>query len=151
MGKIIYFTKPSLPSLEEFLPCLEEIWQSRILTNEGPFHKKLEHALCEYLGVPYISLFTNATIALITALKALDIEGEVITTPYSFVATAHSLLWNGLSPVFVDIDRNTLNLDPKKIEERITVRTKTIMPVHVYGHPCEVDSVMPCNFWHSGE
>lgn len=137
----IYVTQPSLPPLEELIPYLEQIWENKVLTNGGPFHKQLETALCEYLGVPYISLFTNATVALITALKALDIQGEVITTPYSFVATAHSLLWNGIKPVFVDIDPKTLNLDPSKIEEAITPRTTAIMPVHVYGHPCDVDAI----------
>ena len=112
-----------------------------MLTNNGPFHQQLEAALCEYLGVPHISLFSNGTIALVTALKALDIQGEVITTPYSFVATAHSLLWNGIKPVFVDIDPVTLNLDPTKIEAAITPRTTAIMPVHVYGHPCDVDAI----------
>ena len=112
-----------------------------MLTNGGPFHQQLETALCEYLDVPYISLFTNATIALIISLKAKRVQGEVITTPYSFVATAHSLLWNGITPVFVDIDPVTLNLDPTKIEAAITKRTTAIMPVHVYGHPCDVDAI----------
>lgn len=112
-----------------------------MLTNAGPFHKQLEAALCDYLDVPFISLFSNGTIALITALKALDIKGEVITTPYSFVATAHSLVWNGIKPVFVDIDPVTLNLDPTKIEAAITPRTTAIMPVHVYGHPCDVEAM----------
>jgi dTDP-4-amino-4,6-dideoxygalactose transaminase len=137
----IYVTQPSLPPLEEFIPYLEQIWASKKVTNNGPFHQQLEAALCDYLGVPYISLFSNATIALITALKALDIQGEVITTPYSFVATAHSLMWNGIKPVFVDIDPVTLNLDPTKIEAAITPRTTAIMPVHVYGHPCNVDAI----------
>ena len=123
------------------MPYLEKIWENKVLTNGGPFHQQLEDALCEYLGVPYISLFTNGTIALITALKALNIQGEVITTPYSFVATAHSLLWNGITPVFVDIDPVTLNLDPAKIEAAITSRTSAIMPVDVYGHPCDVDAI----------
>lgn len=137
----IFVTQPSLPALEELIPYLEQIWENKVLTNGGPFHQQLEAALCEYLGVPYISLFSNGTIALITALKALDIQGEVITTPYSFVATAHSLLWNGITPVFVDIDPITLNLDPTKIEAAITARTTAIMPVHVYGHPCDVDAI----------
>jgi len=137
----IFVTQPSLPPLHELIPYLEQIWASKKLTNNGPFHQKLEEALCDYLGVPYISLFCNATIGLITALKALDIKGEVITTPYSFVATAHSLLWNGITPVFVDIDPVTLNLDPTKIEAAITSRTTAIMPVHVYGHPCDVDAI----------
>tara|TARA_R110002167_G_scaffold14301_1_gene58234 strand:- start:10997 stop:12115 length:1119 start_codon:yes stop_codon:yes gene_type:complete len=139
--KPIYVTQPSLPPLEEFIPYLEKIWDSKILTNGGPFHQQLEQALCEYLGVEYLSLFCNGTTALITALQALRIQGEVITTPYSFVATAHSLAWNGIKPVFVDIDPNTLNLDPLKIEAAITQKTTAIMPVHCYGHPCDVDAI----------
>jgi dTDP-4-amino-4,6-dideoxygalactose transaminase len=139
--KPIYVTQPSLPPLEDLIPYLQQIWDNKVLTNNGPFHQQLETALCQYLGVPYISLFSNATIALIAALKALNITGEVITTPYSFVATAHSLLWNGLQPVFVDIDPVTLNLDPAKIAAAITPRTTAIMPVHVYGHPCDVDAI----------
>ena len=138
---IIFVTKPSLPPLENLIPYLEQIWDNKVLTNNGPFHKQLENELCEYLGVPYISLFSNATIALITALKQLNITGEVITTPYSFVATAHSLLWNNIKPVFVDIDPVTLNLDPSKIEAAITPNTTAIMPVHVYGQPCDVDAI----------
>jgi dTDP-4-amino-4,6-dideoxygalactose transaminase len=141
MLKNVYVTQPNLPPLEEFIPYLREIWDTRILTNGGPFHQKLEAALCEYLGVEHIALFTNATIGLITALQALRITGEVITTPYSFVATAHSLLWNGIKPVFVDIDERTLNLDPSKIEAAITPQTTAIMPVHCYGHPCDVDAI----------
>ncbi len=137
----IFVTRPELPPLEEFLPYLQEIWETRVLTNNGPFHQKLEAALCEYLGVPYISLFTNATLALVTALQALRINGEVITTPYSFVATAHSLMWNGIKPVFVDIDPVTLNLDPRRIEAEITPQTTAIMPVHCYGTPCDVDAI----------
>ena len=127
--------------MEEFIPYLEKIWESKWLTNAGPFHEQLEKALCEYLGVEHIALFTNGTIALITALQALRITGEVITTPYSFVATSHSLLWNGIKPVFVDIDPLTLNLDPDKIEAAITPHTTAIMPVHCYGHPCDVDRI----------
>jgi dTDP-4-amino-4,6-dideoxygalactose transaminase len=134
----IYVTQPVLPSLEEFIPYLQEIWDNKILTNGGPFHQQLEQALCDYLGVKHLALFTNGTLALVTALQALRITGEVITTPYSFVATAHSLLWNGIKPVFVDIDPNTLNLDPDKIESAITPQTTAIMPVHCYGHPCDV-------------
>jgi dTDP-4-amino-4,6-dideoxygalactose transaminase len=134
----IYVTQPLLPPLEEFIPYLQQIWDSKILTNGGPFHQQLEQALCDYLGVKYIALFTNGTIALVTALQALRIKGEVITTPYSFVATSHSLLWNGIKPVFVDIDPHTLNLDPDKIEAAITSQTTAIMPVHCYGHPCDV-------------
>jgi dTDP-4-amino-4,6-dideoxygalactose transaminase len=140
-SKPIYVTQPFLPPLEEFIPYLEKIWESKVLTNGGPFHQQLEKALCEYLGVKHLALFTNGTIALITALQALRITGEVITTPYSFVATAHSLLWNGIKPVFVDIDQNTLNLDPSKIEAAITPQTTAIMPVHCYGHPSDVDAI----------
>jgi dTDP-4-amino-4,6-dideoxygalactose transaminase len=120
---------------------LREIWDSRVLTNGGPFHQQFEQQLCDYLGVKQIALFTNATIGLVTALQALRITGEVITTPYSFVATAHSLLWNGIKPVFVDIDPITLNLDPDKIEAAITPQTTAIMPVHCYGHPCDVERI----------
>lgn len=141
MAKPIYVTQPSLPPLAEFMPSLEAIWTNKILTNGGPFHQQLEKALCEYLGVKHISLFTNGTIALVTALQALRITGEVITTPYSFVATAHSLLWNGIKPVFVDVDPETLNLDPARIEAAITPQTTAIMPVHCYGHPCDVDAI----------
>ncbi len=139
--KKIYVTQPMLPPLDEFIPYLKQIWDSKILTNGGPFHQQLEQALCGYLGVKHISLFTNGTIALVTALQALRITGEVITTPYSFVATSHSLLWNGIKPVFVDIDPNTLNLDPDKIEAAITPQTTAIMPVHCYGHPCDVERI----------
>lgn len=137
----IYVTQPLLPDLKDFLPYLEQIWQNKILTNGGEFHRQFEAALCEFLGVQHISLFANGTLALITALQALRINGEVITTPYSFVATAHSLLWNGISPVFVDIEPDTLNLDPAKIEAAITPRTTAIMPVHCYGHPCDVENI----------
>ena len=137
----IYVTQPSLPPLEAFIPYLQQIWDNKILTNCGPFHQQLEQALCDYLGVKHIALFTNGTLALVTALQALRIGGEVITTPYSFVATAHSLLWNGIKPVFVDIDPVTLNLDPDKIEAAITPQTTAIMPVHCYGHPCAVERI----------
>lgn len=130
-----------MPLLEEFVPYLEKIWDRKILTNNGPYHKELERALCDYLGVEHIALFTNGTIGLVTALQALRITGEVITTPYSFVATAHSLLWNGIKPVFVDIDPDTLNLDPRRIEAAITPQVTAIMPVHCYGHPCDVDAI----------
>jgi dTDP-4-amino-4,6-dideoxygalactose transaminase len=140
-NKPIYVTQPVLPPLEEFLPYLEKIWESKWLTNAGPFHEQLERELCDYLGVKHIALFTNGTIALVTALQALRITGEVITTPYSFVATSHSLLWNGIKPVFVDIDPDTLNMDPGKIEAAITPHTTAIMPVHCYGHPCDVDRI----------
>ena len=139
--KNIYVTKPSLPPLEDFFPYLQKIWDSGVITNGGPFHQQLEYELCRYLGVKHLSLFSNGTIALVTALQALKIGGEVITTPYSFVATAHSLLWNNIRPVFVDIDPNTLNLDPSKIEGAITSETTAIMPVHCYGNPCEVDEI----------
>lgn len=139
--KKIPVTQPFLPDLNEFVPYLEKIWENKWLTNNGPFHQQLEKELCEYLGVKYISIFNNATIALITALQALRISGEVITTPYSFVATSHSILWNGLKPVFVDIDPETFNIDPKKIEEAITPETTAIMPVHCYSNPCEVEAI----------
>ena len=137
----LFVTQPFLPPLEEFIPYLEKIWNTKVLTNSGPFHGQLEQALCDYLGVKHLSLFTNATIALVTALQALRITGEVITTPYSFVATAHSLLWNGVKPVFVDISPDTLNLDPAKIEAAITPQTTAIMPVHCYGNPCDVERI----------
>ena len=137
----IYVTQPYLPPLEDFIPYLEKIWETKQLTNGGPFHKQLEEALCEFLGVEHISLFTNGTLALVTALQALRVTGEVITTPYSFVATAHSLLWNGIKPVFVDIDPISFNLDPNRIEAAITPQTTAIMPVHCYGRPCDVDAI----------
>jgi len=137
----VYITKPSLPSLKELTPYLESIWESKSLTNCGAFHQKLESALCQYLGVEYISLFTNGTIALLTALQALEIRGEVITTPYSFVATSHALLWNNITPVFVDIDPDSKNLDPDKIEAAITEKTTAILPVHCYGHPCDTQNI----------
>lgn len=140
-NKPVYVTQPYLPPLEEFVPYMEQIWNNKVLTNGGPMHQELEDALCEYLGVKHIALFNNGTIALLTALQALRITGEVITTPYSFVATAHSLLWNGLKPVFVDIDPNTLNIDPSKIEAAITPQTTAIMPVHCYGNPCDVKAI----------
>jgi dTDP-4-amino-4,6-dideoxygalactose transaminase len=137
----IYVTQPFLPPLEEFVPYLQQIWNSKILSNGGPFHQQLESALCEFLGVNHVALFNNGTIALITALQALGLSGEVITTPYSFVATAHSLLWRGLTPVFVDVDPVTLNLDPARIEAAITPRTSAILPVHCYGQPCDVEAI----------
>jgi dTDP-4-amino-4,6-dideoxygalactose transaminase len=139
--KTTYVTQPYLPPLEEFIPYLEQIWSNKVLTNGGPFHQRLEKELCDYLGVEYISLFTNGTIALVTALQSLRITGEVITTPYSFVATSHSLLWNGIKPVFVDVQPETLNIDPKKIEAAITPQTTAILGVHCYGHPCDVDAI----------
>ena len=140
-NKNIYVTQPQMPPLAEFLPYIEKIWERKWLTNAGPFHQQLEAELGEYLGVENLSLFSNGTIALITALQALRITGEVITTPFSFVATAHSLLWNGIKPIFVDIDPATLNLDPGKIESAITPQTTAIMPVHVYGNACAVDEI----------
>lgn len=138
---IITVTSPLLPDLDEFNELLKEIWDSKWITNNGTFHQQLEIALCEYLKVPFISLFTNGTLPLITAFQALHITGEVITTPYSFVATTHALWWNGIKPVFVDIDPSTGNLDPTKIEAAITPRTTAILPVHVYGKPCDVDAI----------
>ncbi|EXZ86395.1 degT/DnrJ/EryC1/StrS aminotransferase family protein [Bacteroides fragilis str. B1 (UDC16-1)] len=135
--KIITVTSPLLPPLSEFIPYLEDIWKRKWLTNNGSYHETLEKALCEYLKVPYVSLFTNGTLPLMVALQALRITGEVITTPYSFVATTHSLWWNGIKPVFVDIDPVTCNIDPDKIEASITPKTTAIMPVHVYGIPCD--------------
>lgn len=141
MEKLITVTSPLLPDLKEFEKMLEDIWDRKWLTNNGYYHKELEKALAEYLGVPYISLFTNGTLPLITALQALRITGEVITTPYSFVATTHSLWWNGIKPVFVDVDEKTGNIDPDKIEAAITPRTTAIMPVHVYGTPCDTKRI----------
>lgn len=139
--KVITVTSPLLPNLDEFNELLKDIWNRKWLTNNGHYHQELEKALCEYLKVPYISLFTNGTLPLITALQALRITGEVITTPYSFVATTHSLWWNGIKPVFVDVDPVTGNLDPDKIEAAITPRTTAIMPVHVYGNPCDTKRI----------
>ena len=137
----ITVTSPLLPDLDEFHQMLKEIWDSKWITNNGSFHRQLEKELADYLKVPYISLFTNGTLPLITALQALHVTGEVITTPYSFVATTHSLWWNGIKPVFVDIDPATCNLDPAKIESAITSRTTAIMPVHCYGKPCNVKEI----------
>ncbi len=137
MDKPITVTSPLLPNLDDFYCILKEIWESKWITNNGEFHQKFEAALCEYLKVPYISLFTNGTLPLLTALQALHVTGEVITTPYSFVATTHSIWWNGCKPVFVDIDPSSGNIDPNKIEAAITPNTSAIMPVHVYGQPCD--------------
>lgn len=141
MNKPIYVTQPNLPDLEGVIPYLQKIWDNKILTNGGPFHQELETELEKFLGVPAISLFCNGTIALITALQALNVKGDVITTPYSFVATSHALKWNGIEPIFVDIDPNTFNIDPKKIEAAITPQTSAIMAVHCYGVPCDVDAI----------
>ena len=139
--KLITVTSPLLPDLEEFNDLLRQIWDSKWITNNGQFHQRLEKELAEYLGVPYISLFTNGTLPLLTALQALRITGEVITTPYSFVATTHSIWWNGCKPVFVDINPKTGNIDPDKIEAAITPKTTAIMPVHVYGKPCDTKRI----------
>lgn len=139
--KDIFVTRPHLPDLEEFLPYLQEIWSSGTLTNGGPFHQKFERALCDYLGVEHVALVSNGTLGLIIALQAMRAVGEVITTPYSFVATSHSILWTGGKPVFVDIDPRTLNIDPEKIESAITPQTTAIMPVHCYGNPCDVETI----------
>ena len=139
--KPVYVTEPFLPPLEEFNDYLAKIWDNKWLTNNGPFHQQLEKELCEYLGVKYISLFANGTLALVTALQELKISGEVITTPYSFVATTHALWWNNIKPVFVDIEPVTCNLDPEKIETSISPKTTAILPVHVYGNPCDVKRI----------
>ena len=141
MDSQITVTSPLLPPLDEFIPYLRDIWGRKWITNNGHYHQELEKALCDYLGVEYISVFTNGTLPLITALQALRITGEVITTPYSFVATTHSLWWNGIRPVFVDVDPATGNLDPSKIEAAITPKTTAIMPVHVYGNPCDTEAI----------
>ena len=137
----IYVTRPALPPLDEFVEYLRKIWDTRILTNNGPFHQQFEKELAEYLGVKYLSVFANGTLALVTALQALRITGEVITSPFSFVATTHALWWNNIKPVFVDIEPDYFNLDPEKIEAAITPQTTAIMPVHVYGNPCRVDEI----------
>ena len=140
-NKKLTVTSPLMPDLEEYNELLKDIWQRKWITNNGEYHKRLESALCEYLKVPYISLFTNGTLPLITALQALRITGEVITTPFSFVATTHSIWWNGIKPVFVDIDPSNCGLDPDKIEAAITPRTSAIMPVHCYGKPCDTKRI----------
>jgi len=137
----IFVTQPFLPPIEEFNELLQEIWQSKWLTNNGMFHQKLESSLCDYLGVQNLSLFSNGTLALITAMQSMKLSGEVITTPFSFVATTHALRWNGITPVFVDIEPDTFNLDPSKIEAAITDKTTAILPVHVYGNPCDIDAI----------
>ncbi len=141
MNKPIYVTQPSLPDLNEYTELLKQIWESKQIANNGPFHKQFEKELCNYLKVENISLFANGTLALIVALQALRITGEVITTPYSFVATTHALHWNGIKPVFCDINKNDFNINPDKIEALITPKTTAIMPVHVYGKPCDNDKI----------
>lgn len=141
MDKVITVTSPLLPDLDEFHEMLKDIWDRKWVTNNGEYHKRLESALAEYLKVPYISLFTNGTLPLLTALQALRITGEVITTPYSFVATTHSIWWNGCKPVFVDIEESTCGIDPEKIEAAITPKTTAIMPVHCYGKPVNMDAI----------
>ncbi|MCX6276441.1 MAG: DegT/DnrJ/EryC1/StrS family aminotransferase [Bacteroidetes bacterium] len=141
MNDSIFVTQPSMPPLDEYVEYLKEIWESKWLTNNGKFHRQLEKELCDYLGVKYVSLFSNGTLALLTALQALRITGEVITTPYSFVATSHALWWNNIKPVFSDIEPATLNLDPEKIEAAITPLTTAILAVHVYGNPCNTDRI----------
>ena len=141
INKPITVTSPLLPNFDDLIPMLKDIWDRKWLTNNGHYHKELEKALAEYLGVKYLSLFTNGTLPLITALQAMRITGEVITTPYSFVATTHSIWWNGLKPVFVDVEEKTGNINPEKIEAAITPRTMAIMPVHVYGTPCNVKRI----------
>jgi dTDP-4-amino-4,6-dideoxygalactose transaminase len=137
----IFVAQPALPPLEEYTEYLKKIWENKIITNNGPFHREFEQALAKYLGVKYISVFANGTLALVIALHALRITGEVITTPFSFVATTHALWWNNIKPVFVDIEPQYLNLDPNKIEAAITCSTTAIMPVHVYGNPCKMDEI----------
>jgi len=137
----IYVTQPNLPPLEKLQPYLEDIWQNKMLTNNGPFHQRFEIELAKYLQVENVNLFANGTLALIVGLQALQITGEVITTPFSFVATTHALKWNGITPIFCDIEEQTLNIDPDKIEALITSKTTAIMPVHVYGHPCDTEKI----------
>jgi dTDP-4-amino-4,6-dideoxygalactose transaminase len=139
--KKIYVTQPALPPLEEYMEYLKQIWDNKILTNNGPFHQQFERELAEYLGVKYLSVFANGTLALVTALQTLRITGEVITTPFSFVATTHALWWNNIKPVFVDIEPDFFTLDPEKIEAAITAQTTAILPVHVYGNPCKMNAI----------
>lgn len=136
-----FVTQPTLPPFDEFVESLKEIWESKSLTNNGKFHQELEKRLADFLGVKYISLFANGTLALISALQVLKIGGDVITTPFSFVATTHALWWNGINPVFVDIEPDSYNIDPRKIESAITPRTSAILPVHVYGNPCNIEKI----------
>lgn len=139
--KPIYVVRPNLPPFEDFTKRMESVWQSGMLTNNGPLHQELERELCHYLDVPEVALFNNATIGLVAALDVLDLQGEVITTPFSFIATSHALLWNQLTPVFVDIDPESLNIDPEKIEAAITEKTSAILAVHCYGRPCDVEEI----------
>lgn len=141
MNKKITVTQPLLPPLEEYLPYLQQIWKNKHITNQGPFHEELEDKLCDYLGVEYISLFANGTIALLVAIKTLELKGEIITTPYSFVASSHVITWNNINPVFIDIESSTCNLNPGLIEEAITESTSAILPVHVYGNPCNIEKI----------
>jgi dTDP-4-amino-4,6-dideoxygalactose transaminase len=138
----LFVTQPCLPSLQEFQIYLEKIWENKQITNNGPFHQQLEEKLCDYLGVEHISLFTNGTIALLVAIKALELKGEIITTPYTFAATGHTIMWNGLKPVFVDIDPKTCNINPNLIEKAINENTSAILPVHVYGNPCNTGKIV---------
>ena len=140
-NKPIYVTQPALPPLDEFTEYLKKIWDNKIITNNGPFHQQLEKELSDYLGVKHISLFANGTLALVTALQALRIRGEVITSPFSFVATTHALWWNKIKPVFVDVEPDYFNLDPEKVEAAITPQTTAIMPVHIYGNPCNMEAI----------
>jgi len=140
-NKPILISQPTLPDLNDFIESLKQIWKRKWLTNNGEFHKEFEKELASYLGVPFVSLFSNGTLALISALQTLRITGEVITTPYSFVASTHALQWNGIQPVFVDIDPVYGNLDPIKIEAAITPKTTAILPVHVYGNPANVEKI----------
>lgn len=137
----IFVGQPSLPPLNELIPYLEKVWDNKMVSNNGPFHEQFEDELCKYLGVPYVSLVSNGTVGLMTALQALDVRGEVITSPYSYAATSQALLWNNLKPVFIDIDETTLNLNPENIENAITSHTSAIMPVHAYGTPCDTQAI----------
>lgn len=142
MNDTITVTSPLLPDLDELNKLMSDIWNRKWITNMGYYHHELECKLSEYLQVSYLSLFTNGTLPLITALQALNIrEGEVITSPYSFVATSHAIWWNHLTPVFVDVDPDTGNINPNKIEAAITDKTVAILPVHCYGCPCDVERV----------
>lgn len=141
LKKPVFVTEPHLPSFDGFVSALEQVWQSKRLTNGGPFHERLEREISEYLGVEHVCLFANGTLALIAALKSLGLEGEVITTPFSFAATTNAIRWAGLDPVFVDVEPETLNLDPERIDAAITDRTVAILPVHVYGNPCAVAAI----------